>query len=56
MMGKLGGEANASDRSIENKRRVSGRPGDAPVYAGTDFMMARDSRIAPVYLFFDKLP
>ena len=34
---------------------VSGRPGDAPAYAGTDFIMARDGRIAAVYLFFDKL-
>ena len=35
---------------------VSGRPGEAPVYAGTDFIIARDGRIAAVYLFFDKLP
>ena len=35
---------------------VSGRPGDAPAYAGTDFIIARDGRIAAVYLFFDKLP
>jgi SnoaL-like domain len=34
---------------------VSGRPGDAPTYAGTDFIIARDGRIAAVYLFFDKL-
>ena len=34
---------------------VSGRPGDAPAYAGTDFITARDGRIAAVYLFFDKL-
>ena len=34
---------------------VSGRPGDAPAYAGTDFIIARDGRIAAVYLFFDKL-
>ena len=37
-------------------RWVSGRPGDAPAYAGTDFIIARDGRIAAVYLFFDKLP
>lgn len=37
-------------------RWVSGRPGDAPAYAGTDFIVARDGRIAAVYLFFDKLP
>ena len=35
---------------------VSGRPGAAPDYAGTDFLIARDGRIAAVYLFFDKLP
>jgi SnoaL-like domain len=35
---------------------VSGRPGDAPAYAGTDFIIARDGRIAALYLFFDKLP
>ena len=34
---------------------VSGRPDEAPAYAGTDFIIARDSRIAAVYLFFDKL-
>ena len=35
---------------------VSGRPGEPPAYAGTDFIVARDGRIAAVYLFFDKLP
>jgi len=35
---------------------VSGRPGDAPAYAGTDFIIVRDGRIAALYLFFDKLP
>jgi hypothetical protein len=34
-------------------RWVSGRPGEAPAYAGTDFILARDGRIAAVYLFFD---
>jgi SnoaL-like protein len=34
---------------------VSGRPGEAPEYAGTDFIIARDGRIAAVYLFFDTL-
>ena len=34
---------------------VSGRPGEAPAYAGTDFIIAQDGRIAAVYLFFDKL-
>jgi hypothetical protein len=35
---------------------VSGRAGEAPAYAGTDFIIAEDGRIAAVYLFFDKLP
>jgi len=35
---------------------VSGRPGNAPAYAGTDFIIARDGRIAALYLFFDKIP
>jgi hypothetical protein len=34
---------------------VAGRPGDPPVYAGTDFIIARDGKISAVYLFFDKL-
>ena len=37
-------------------RWVSGCPGYPPTYAGTDFIIARDGRIAAVYLFFDKLP
>jgi hypothetical protein len=35
---------------------VSGRLGEAPAYAGTDFIIARDGRITALYLFFDKLP
>jgi hypothetical protein len=35
---------------------VSGRPGEAPAYAGTDFIVTRDGRITAIYLFFDKLP
>ena len=34
---------------------VSGRPGEAPAYAGTDFIIARDGRVVALYLFFDKL-
>ena len=34
---------------------VSGRPSETPAYAGTDFIIARDGRIATIYLFFDKL-
>jgi hypothetical protein len=37
-------------------RWVSGRPDQAPAYAGTDFIIARDGRIAAIYLFFDALP
>ena len=37
-------------------RWVSGRPGEAPAYAGTDFIIAREGRIVGIYLFFDKLP
>ena len=35
---------------------VAGRPGAPPSYAGTDFLIAREGRIAALYLFFDKLP
>ena len=34
---------------------VEGRPDEAPVVAGTDFIIARGGRIAAVYLFFDKM-
>jgi hypothetical protein len=37
-------------------RWVSGNPGEPPAYAGTDFIIARDGKIAAVYLFFDQLP
>ena len=37
-------------------RWVSGSPGKPPAYAGTDFLIARDGKIAAVYLFFDELP
>jgi hypothetical protein len=37
-------------------RWVSGAPGKPPAYAGTDFIVARNGRIAAVYLFFDNLP
>ena len=36
-------------------RWVAGRPGEAPAYAGTDFIIVREGRIAAVYLFFDSL-
>jgi hypothetical protein len=34
---------------------VSGRPEEAPAYAGTDFIIARNGQIAAVYLFLDKV-
>jgi hypothetical protein len=37
-------------------RWVSGAPGKTPEYAGSDFIIAREGKIAAVYLFFDKLP
>jgi hypothetical protein len=37
-------------------RWVSGTPGQPPEYAGTDFIVARNGRIASVHMFFDKLP
>ena len=37
-------------------RWVSGSPGKPLAYAGTDFMIVRDGKIAAVYLFFDELP
>jgi hypothetical protein len=37
-------------------RWVSGSPGGPPAYAGTDFIVARDGKIAAIYLFFDQLP
>lgn len=37
-------------------RWVSGSPGKPPAYAGTDFIVARDGKIAAVYLFFDEPP
>ena len=35
---------------------VSGRPGEPPAYAGTDFVIAKDGRLAAVYYFIDELP
>lgn len=37
-------------------RWVSGAPGRPPEYAGTDFIVARQGKIAAVYLFFDEMP
>jgi ketosteroid isomerase-like protein len=35
---------------------VSGKPGEPPAYAGTDFIVVRDGRISALYMFFDPLP
>jgi ketosteroid isomerase-like protein len=37
-------------------RWISGLPGEAPAYSGTDFIIAQNGRISAIYLFFDKLP
>ncbi len=37
-------------------RWAEGSPGKPPAVAGTDFIIARDGKIADIYLFFDKLP
>ena len=37
-------------------RWVEGAPGQTPTVAGTDFIIARDGKIAALYLFFDPLP
>jgi SnoaL-like protein len=52
-------QAIAGPEQLGNGGRIqwlSGRPGEAPAYAGTDFIIAREGRIAAVYLFFDELP
>ena len=44
----------ADPEEVGNGARVqwiSGRPGEAPAHAGTDFIIARDGRIAVVYIF-----
>jgi SnoaL-like domain len=35
---------------------ISGRPGEPAAYSGTDFIVAREGRIAALYLFFDSPP
>ena len=37
-------------------RWVSGRASESPAYAGTDFIIVQEGRIAALYLFFDELP
>jgi hypothetical protein len=48
----------AEPEELGNAGRVkwgSGRPGQAPAYVGTDFIIVRDGRIQAIYLFFDEL-
>ncbi|MDK4718730.1 nuclear transport factor 2 family protein [Rhizobium sp. CNPSo 3968] len=35
---------------------VAGAPGERPAYAATDFIIAKDGKIAAIYLFFDGDP
>ena len=35
---------------------LEGLPGEAPVVAGTDFIVARNGRVAAIYFLFDKMP
>lgn len=37
-------------------RWVAGAPGEPPAYAGTDFIVAREGKIAAIYMFFDGEP
>jgi hypothetical protein len=51
-------QATAEPEELGNGGRVqwvSSRPGEPPAYAGTDFIIVQDGRIAALYLFFDKL-
>ena len=41
---------------VDGSNGYRAAPSEAPAYAGTDFIIARDGRIAALYLFFDKLP
>ncbi len=41
---------------IARAKWISGTPGEAPAYAGTDVVVARDGKIAAIYMFFDGLP
>jgi hypothetical protein len=48
----------AGPEELHNAGRVkwvAGRPGAAPAYAGTDFIIVRDGRMAALYLFFDAI-
>jgi ketosteroid isomerase-like protein len=36
-------------------RWTSGVPGEPPAYAGTDFVIVRDGKIAELYMFFDQV-
>jgi hypothetical protein len=49
----------AEPEEVGNSGRIQwleGRPGEEPAIAGTDFIIARDGRIAAVYLFSTSYP
>ena len=50
-----GAQAIATDLKAPHET-VSGRPGQAPTYAGTDFLIAIDGRMATVDSSFGQLP
>ncbi|WP_201723656.1 hypothetical protein [Bradyrhizobium neotropicale] len=37
-------------------RRVEGPKGEAPAYTGVDFIIARDGKIAALYVYLDSPP
>lgn len=41
---------------VARAKWVSGAPGEPPAYAGTDVVVAKDGKIAAIYMFFDGLP
>ena len=53
---KRRGRACATDSELAVTLGPSRRSGEAPAYAGTDFIVGRGGRIAAVIFFFDKLP
>jgi ketosteroid isomerase-like protein len=51
---ELGAPEEVHDRA-GRVRWTSGKPGEPPAYAGTDFVIVRDGKIAELYMFFDQL-
>jgi len=50
------GHADVLHEQAGRMRWVAGAPGEPPAYAGTDFIIGRDGKIAAIYLFFDGQP